>query len=444
MSTTRAAWRQRVAALLDRPDRLLVVALLLTVAIRVVAVAATDAASVDTYEFGVMGKNLEVGRGFSYFAERPDGLVEPDDFAHEGTPLPSAFMPPVYVGIVAGALETTASDLTAIRLLQGLNVVLALATAWLVFAIATRLADRRAGALAALAYACYPPLVYQATQVSASNVYVPLELLAILLFLRIAAPRPSTRAVVAAAGLLGALALLRSEAVALLLLAAVWLWFVVERGARTRLVALFLVVGALLPAAWVVRNSIVLDRFVPTITTTGGFNLYIGNHEGATGSQKEFDDDLEPRAARIPASDSYEVERDELYMDAAVDSMTEDPLGTIARDVKKLGMLLTADFYDSRSKNPVYFASWLPLLALGAYGLATYRGRRPVRALLYGYIGFSVLIPTVFFTLARYKLPLELMMMVFASLAVTRLVAPAASPGDDEPRTASLIAARTR
>lgn len=442
---TTAAWKRRLAAFLRRPDRILAVALLVTVLVRLAAVAASDAGSVDTYEFGVMGKNMEVGRGFSYFAEKPDGTVRPDDFEHTGTPLPSAFMPPVYVGIVAGALDVTSSDPTGVRALQALNIALAVASALLVFAIGTQLAGRSAGALAALAYALYPPLIYQATQVSASNVYVPLELLVVLLLLRVGGTRASPVAVAATGLVVGVVSLLRSEAVALLPLVALWLWFAVRRPARIRAVSIFLAAGALLPAAWIVRNSIVLDRFTPTITTTGGFNLWIGNHDGATGSQKEYEDSLEASVAQLPATDSYEVERDEVYRDAALEYMAGNPVETAVRDVKKLAMLVTADFYDTRSRNPIYLASWAAVLAVGVYGLATYRGRRSYRVLLYGYLGFSAAIPTAFFTLARYKLPLELLMLVFASIAIAHLAAAdSAVGGDDDARDGELTATRSQ
>jgi hypothetical protein len=45
----------------------------------------------------------------------------------------------------------------------------------------------------------------------------------------------------------------------------------------------------------------------------------------------------------------------------------------------------------------------------------------PVRWLVAGYAGHAVAVPVVFFALARYRLPLEVLLLTFAAYAVARL-----------------------
>lgn len=399
--------------------RALMVALAVGVTLRLGAVIAVGTSETQLYEFGKIGKNVEAGRGYSFYSADEDGRVSVDE-EQSGRPLPSAFMPPAYTLTVAGALELTDSDEAAVRLLQLLNVVAAAAAIALVYALATTVAGPVAGALAALGMATYGAFVYQATQTSASNLYIPLELAALVLLLHAAR---STRLawVVGAAAALGAVCLLRSEGVALIVLGATWLAWTTRRSHRGRALArlaLFVVVAAALPAAWTVRNTAELGSFAPAVTTSGGFNLWIGNHEGASGSQKSFAQeppDLQERIERLPATDGYELQRDRLYLDAALEHITRDPLAAITRDIKKLALMATFDVHDERSLHPVNVLSWMALASFGLLGIFRRCITGNGRVVLLGYLAFALIVPGVFFALARFKLAIEFPLIVFAS-----------------------------
>jgi hypothetical protein len=421
----------------------LLAALLLGVTLRLGAVALTEPHDVNAYEFGIIGRNLAEGRGYSYFSEQDDGSVVVDG-RHDGRPLPSAFMPPAYTYTVAGAIEVTDDRSDAIRLLQLLQVALGGLSIYLMYRLASEVGGPVAGAVAAIGYAGYPPLVFQVTQVSASNLYLPVELA--LLFVLVRASRaPTTRRVVAAGLLLGGLCLLRSEAVALIGLAAAWIWWVARvRGTphRVRLAGLLAAVALVLPGAWAVRNSVIFDRPVVSLSTTAGLNLLTGNHDGASGSQKrvEWPPALDIRLERLPATDDYELQHDQVHLDLVIEHIRSNPLDTVALDVKKLAMMLTLDPYDHRTTNVPYVGAWFVLLALGLVGLrqmSRVRGDRPAFVLLVGYGLFGLLIPTAFFALARYKLSIEVPFLVFAGLAIAnRLGAttgdPPAGPDPDD------------
>jgi 4-amino-4-deoxy-L-arabinose transferase-like glycosyltransferase len=408
------------------------VILALAIVARLIAGVAFSAESTDTYEFGHLATNITNGDGYSYTPaneERVLPLAEADQATRW---LPSAYMPPGYTSVaVVGAWVGGDSHLATVWVIRLCNLGLAAATCLLVLALTRRLVGSEPAArLAVLGFALYPPAVYVATQVSAANFYIPVQL-AVLVTLLVAQRRASWTPWLAAGVALGSLTLLRAEALPAIVLAGGWLAWSGHQssppGRRGRLLAGFLLVAAALPGGWLVRNSLVFGEPTASIATSGGWNLWIGNHPGASGSQKDFEVPAELRAelGSLPPTDDYELRADALLRREAIDNIVADPLGTVALDLKKLALLVGADVYDRRSLNPIYLAAWAVVAVLGWLGLRRWwRAReadeRPTRVLVAGFLAINVAIPVVFFALARYKLPIEVMALVFAgnSLAV--------------------------
>ena len=423
----------------------------LAMLVRIVVWFILPARSVNMYEFGIIGENLAIGRGYSYFSVVGGQIVT----AVTGTPLPSAFMPPAYTFLVAGAFVVAhwfgGDQLAAIVLVRVLNLVLAAAMVALVVQLGRLVHSDRAGRFAALACGVYPPLVYQSTQISASNLYIPLELLLLVLTVR-AVRTPRWSGYAAAGAALGVVCLVRAEAVLLVAPLTVWLAVWGRDGTahgwrryQPKLIALFVVIAMIIPGTWLLRTSVALQSPTATVATTGGFNLWIGNNPGASGSQKAGT----PESAQIlaaqqalPPLPDYEVRRDAIYRQIAVSYILDHPGEAVARDVKKLAMLLTIDIHDPRSTNIGYVAGYVALVVAGLAGFVAWRRgpatspvpRRVVGSLLAIYLAVNIAIPTVFFTIARSKLPLEMMLIVMAGVLGATLTATAERrriPADD-------------
>jgi len=393
------------------------------IVVRLLAGVAFTAADTDVYEFGWLAENIVDGHGYTYFTDTPQGRVEPTR-PDSTDRLASAFMPPGYTYLTAAGAAVGGSHDGTVWAVRALNALLAAAGVVLIDSLGRRLVGRPAARLAAVGFAFYPALVYAATQVSAANLYLPLEMGLLLLLIR-AGRLPSWRRWAEAGLFLGALCLVRAEAVAVVPLATAWLLWTASKAGVTRQVglrlgAVFVAAAAALPGAWLVRNSLVLGEPVATITTTAGLNLWYGNHDGASGSQKNIavPERLRGEISRIDAGDAFELRRDEVFRREAFESMARDPIGTAWRDVKKAGLLLGADVNDRRNLNPFYLGSYAVLAALGVAGFVQWWRRRDpgdtVRWLVAGYLAFSVVVPVVFFALARFRLPIELLLLVFA------------------------------
>jgi hypothetical protein len=109
------------------------------------------------------------------------------------------------------------------------------------------------------------------------------------------------------------------------------------------------------------------------------------------------------------------------------------------RDGKKLLMMLGVDPYDDRSRHPVYLMAQAMLLALGLGGAVTWwrdnsgtkrTFRRAHATLLGGWVALSLAVPVVFFALARYRLPLELVLVVGSAILLAHMGARAETSQD--------------
>jgi 4-amino-4-deoxy-L-arabinose transferase-like glycosyltransferase len=423
------------------------VAVALAVVLRVGAGLAISAGTTRYYEYGAIARHIVAGKGYSYFPALGDAVLPLTQMDEASRWLPSAYVPPVYTYVTVAATELGGgSHAGTVWALRGFNLLMACATVRAIHALARRLTGSPAAAnLAALGAAVHPPFVYVATQVSGANLYVLVEVLLVLALLT-AAYRKDWRAWVAAGALLGLLSVLRGEAVVLIPLAAVWLLWAARRAGidgYRRLTVLFVAVACLLPVGWMARNWSAFGRPVLAVATTGGYNLWAGNHPGATGSQKGavYSPELRERLLELPPDADFELEHDYVLRQAAVDYIREEPDQALVGVARKAALLVVADVYDARSRNPLYIGGWLVLLAWGALGLVGWwrseQADRAMRVLIAGLLTFSAVIPLVFVVLPRYRLPIESMLLVFAggwlATGATRASAKATAVSADPP-----------
>jgi 4-amino-4-deoxy-L-arabinose transferase-like glycosyltransferase len=327
------------------------------------------------------------------------GSTNPFDFA-PGAP---------YVAAAIYNLVGTASPVAA-RLglaLAGTAAVL------VVYLIARRLGDPRAGLVAAVLAALYPPTLYYTGLLSGE----PLAMLtvpgAVLAFLWAADPGRSPWAWAAPGALLGLTAFLRPEYVALTaLLALVALAVVARRRGMLRGLAaggLLALTFAAVVAPWAVHASSELGRFVP-VSTGGGKALFIGTYLPGDGLHDGVKQHLlhrlrgggeipEQRLRQIPmnplldrvAREYPELPRDEALGRVGRENLvrwaTDEPRAFAQMLAGKIGHMWNAA--GAPGDQPLGVALHFAVLALGLAGLALLALRRrwevlPILALLCG------------------------------------------------------------
>ena len=195
----------------------------------------------DTRMYLGIAENVVDGWGFAYDNDR-DGIPEVTN------------KEPGYPSFLAALMVFAGDD--AVVFARGLQIVLASLAALLVFDLGTQLVSRRAGLVAATAYALHPGLVLEAGVPGHEGALVPLLLLAIGLTVRFVI-RHSLYSAVGAGLVLGAMLLVKQIVLGLPFVAAVAM-FAATRGRRRWIGTAALLVGfALAIGPWTVRTLVV-------------------------------------------------------------------------------------------------------------------------------------------------------------------------------------------
>lgn len=372
----------------------------------------------------------------SEYASMAQGLLTRGDFTMEllwRNPMPSAYQPPLYPlflafvfrlrGLPFPAILNDSAALISVQLLHCLAGALWCAC---LYALGNRLFGSRIGIIAALLGATYPTLVYSVVEVHPLNFFLLLLLCFLLAACEITAGNsdaPARKGTVWKTALVlgvtaGLLALTRSECLPLCLLLLFGLGW---RHPRQRV---WMVCAAgiccLLYAPWLIRNH--RDFGALVLTNTSGTNLFRGQGPLANGGTYQengeeiwFTPETRNAIHALPITRDWEMRQDALLRRAALDYMRQHPLRPLQLVPNKLALFLIRDRSHPKGQSLLV---WVPGLALLLCALRGYwRLRKDLRFFwpLAAVPLFYALIVIVFFSLPRYRMMIDPVLMVPAA-----------------------------
>lgn len=346
---------------------------------------------------------------------------------------------PLYPYLLGGTYALLGESTTAVLAVQALVGATSCA---LLAAAGARLFGVGAGLAAGLLLALYPPLVFADGLIQKSGLAVFL-VCALLWLLTEATRRPAARVWAALGACIGALVLVRENALVWLpLLAATAATAAGAEGRRARFAAALGLGAAVVLFPVGVRNLAVGGTFHLTATNAGP-NLYIGNHAGADGLYQALrPGHASPRYERIDAREIAEAEMGRPLGDGEVslywcrragDWMRGHPADFARLLARKAALFANAAEVGNTEDQRAYtsfswplraIAPWLHfgvLLPAGLFGVAAtarrWRVLWPLHALGVAYAASVVL----FFVFARFRLPLVPLLALFAAGGLAEL-----------------------
>jgi len=351
----------------------------------------------DARQYSELAHNLATGRGFD--------LVYPQLALHA-----TAFRPPVYPMLLGAVYWLTGSSLVAGRLL---SLVLGVGVVALTIRVGQMVATPRAGLIAGLAVALYPPLL-------ANDVVLLSEPVSLLLILGLVLALGRRR--IALGGVLcGLLILSRPSAQGIAAVVVFWLLWQVgwKRALRFSLV----VAVVILP--WIARNWIQVGS--PVLVTSNGFNL-AATYSPAARQQHGFVDPVfDPRFGQFRLAQFDEAGWQRTLQKLAERSLEQHPSqapAEVARNTAAMFELTprvnrAAESWDGRNLS---FRTWtLPLFyvvtGLGLVALVLRRRDRMV-ALMILMVGYFTLASLFFVAPPRLRAPFDLLCCIGFGIAV--------------------------
>jgi 4-amino-4-deoxy-L-arabinose transferase-like glycosyltransferase len=349
-------------------------------------------------------------------------LVSGNGFALDSA---TAFRPPGYPFFLALIYLVFGHHYEWIRIWQALLGALA---PLLMYRLAERLWSWRVGGLAALGMALHPLLVYFTQAIYPETLVILLVCLLLVLVTSQAGPDLVWRALFV--GLtLGAMSLIRPDTLVLSALFALWTVFRCRARLRGIVAAGLLLVGTLgvvLPWTW--RNYREFDSFI-LVSTNGGVNMWAGNNPLARGGR--VDPSPETWLGEDPPQNFEgwtslgEVQSDQRFRQTALAWVREHPAEFLRLWPRKLSRALWINFgaQHKQVKLPgLAMLAYVVFLGASLAGvlLSIRRWKRLVP--LYVPVVQTMLVSVIFFGGTRQSALLMPVQVLFAALAVDRLL----------------------
>ncbi len=369
-----------------------------------------------TWEYGPIAASLERGEGFTY-AFRLDRVYH-------------SWMPPLYPALLA--LHRAVFGAHGYLALYITQCMLSTATVALAGLLAMRLGGHMAGWAAMVMASLYPPLAVKVAYLDPVTVETFLLLAAVWLCIKALdgdGVRPA-----AGSGLLLALAVLARPTLLAFAVGLMLTWCVMYRQRiRAGLVLMACVIAGMTP--WMARNAMVHGQVV-MISSNAGYNFWIGNNPLATGHA--YADDGQPVWMHMPpelqqrVAAVSEVEQSRLLYGEGIQWIRENPGRFLELTLRRLAFFVwfrpgagTGQMDYPQLWQTGYKAVYGLLLLLAGWG-AWWWGRHWRRLLpVYVLIGSVTAVYSVFFIHTRYRMILEVFLIVLAApaaLCATRLV----------------------
>jgi hypothetical protein len=380
-------------------------------------------------------------------------ILRAEDLAHGRgyvsflTGRPTAFQPPGWPMFLAGwywLANHTPLPNDQWNMAGALNILLAVASMLLLFAIARRLFDARIGLIATAVYALWPNLIYYTGTAALETFFIFLVLLAIWLLLHYGWPHAEKVpwfAFVLAGLATGEMLLVRPFGIAVLV-AMLIAGIVAGRGWRRALKEFGVMTGValLVLVPWTIRNERDLHGFVPVATNLGE-TFCIGHQPHATGG---FEVDsaycVGPYDFGHIVAPHDEILRNSYTLHRGVRYAIHHPLDE-ARLLFWRGFYTLQNDHDgvdavqASNSNPfipvhtrnvlnalgdAYFFA-VGLLAL--FALPQFFGRRRGARLFVVLTGFGLFaIPLELYGLQRFKVPLAPFLAIGAAVTIVRII----------------------
>lgn len=260
-------------------DRCTLVHLAWIVAILAVALAARSFwvayAPVDPTE-RLSGADMQFYHGAAVALAEGEGYVNPQSGTN------TAQWPPGYPFLLAGLYWLFGPSMPAAWIT---NIILGALTCVALYIVGCLMAGQRVGAIAGLLLAVFPGHVFFSSLLLSEILFTFLTVVAMVVMLLVArrGEDGSIPRLIVLGLIVGAAALVRGQGLFLVVVAGLLWWLYTadwERALQWTTVVLLTCVAVIVP--WSIRNYVAMNGFV-FISTNGGNNLWMGNHEGANG-----------------------------------------------------------------------------------------------------------------------------------------------------------------
>jgi 4-amino-4-deoxy-L-arabinose transferase-like glycosyltransferase len=288
------------------------------------------------------------------------------------------------------------------------QVILSVTNVLLVYFIGCELFSARAGLAAAVLAAVYPMLFLFVATPLTEVLYTFLVTAFLALYIKVRKGAPWALA----AGLLGGAATMTRPVLAGFICLLVFLMLV--RPGRRRLGVVLLIGFGMVLTPWIIRNAIAFNEFIP-LSSRGGFEFYLGNaadSTGGTGGHLIWGSDV-----KLPPDPPYEVSENAWSAQLAgraISDLTDNPWLFWQRLPSKIWNMWRPTWGGASLRNLALVGGLYVLMVCLSLICLLRPACRPGSVILWGFLGFHVLVHALVYGIVRYRIPVEPALCVLA------------------------------
>ena len=321
---------------------------------------------------------------------------------------------PLTALLIAGILLTSSGSVFAVKIFF---VFLSTTTIFLVGKFAFVLSkDNRSAILAAGICAVYPFFIFYSSLILSETLFLFL----FVLFLSLLFDEDSSGV---SQGIWAGLIHL-TKPIFFYFFPVIWLWqYFFQKIPARKIVTIALTMGIVV-SPWLVRNYFIFDSVVIN-TVSSGHILWEGNNPwnntgGVSGTFQDSDSWLKA----VP-DELTEFEKDQWKKNQAIIFIKENPVVFLENGVRKFLRLWSlwpnSVDYQGWIYKAISLVSFVPILLFSLIGVWRLKENRRDIALMVGLVGYVTLLHVVTLGSIRYRLPLEPIMIVIASMTLINL-----------------------
>ena len=354
-------------------------------------------------------------------------------YQFNGQLIPSIYMPPMYAFLLYFLKIISFEKLNFLNLIIFTQIVFSTYSIYIFYKINKNIFNEKISLISSFFFAFFPLSIYTSGQVSSINFQIFLSLLFIQ-YLFFLTDHQSKKNILIFSIIAALLLLTRGEFVLILIIT--FFYLILSKKIEFRNLVKIIAIIILIISPYLVRNYFTFDQI--TIVKSLGYNLWKGNNqlslvEGSGFSPAfTFDDPginldqpafkkIKKKIQNIKIDKYYEIKRDKIFLQEALNNLSQDPHKYLNLFLKKV---FSFYFIDFGSNYPGYynFFHFVPVFAVGILSfpgiiIALRKNIFKINYLLI-YLSLNMVIFSCFFILPRYKLIILPIQIILAAIFI--------------------------
>ena len=379
--------------------------ILISLLIRLVTVILYGDTRIDN-EWDILLKNLYNYKTYAYYQ-------------FENKLIPSSYMPPLYPFLKVISLN----KINILYLIFTFQILLSLISIYIFHKINEQFFSTKISMISSFVFALFPLNVYSVAQTSSITLQIFLSLLFLRYFFLITNNK-SNKNIIIFSIVCGLSLLTRGEFI--LILIPTLIYKIIFKKISLLNLMKILLISFIIISPYLVRNYINFEKI--HIANVTGYALWKGNNSSLkVEGFEEFQqfETIKSKIENIPYDNFYETKRDNIFFEAAMKNIIEEPKVYFLLYVKKIFSFYFFDI-NSTFKNYYHFTHIIPVALIAFFSLPGFiiflRSKNFHERYLMIYLIIYILIFSLFFILPRYKLAILPIQIILSAASIDYLI----------------------